>query len=182
MILMQQGVKDRPGFGLLTQLLDLQRLQSAQRASDRIGRVLEEPDLLVPHPVGRMAPARRQRHPPLFLQLEQQRACGHVLDLASEAAPVPDPAQLAREPIPAPIGMGRQQSPHLRQLIRANWPPLNDQTVIHAPTLHRPPSRVQPKNETIFRFFLLEAKPPHPSDYLPVKRKHLNSYTSCKNR
>jgi hypothetical protein len=39
MILMQQRVKDRPRFGLPAQLLDLQRLQFAQRARDQISRV-----------------------------------------------------------------------------------------------------------------------------------------------
>ena len=43
---MQQRVKDGPRFGLLTQLLDLQRLQFAQRATDLIGRVPQGPDLV----------------------------------------------------------------------------------------------------------------------------------------
>src|SRR5436309_14486507 len=46
--------------------------------------------------------------------------------------------------------MGRQQSPHLLQLGRTNLPPLNDQTVFHAPTLHTPPRRVQPKMKLFF--------------------------------
>ena len=41
MILMQQRVKEGLPLGLLTQLLDLQRLQFAQGAHDRIGRVEE---------------------------------------------------------------------------------------------------------------------------------------------
>src|SRR5208282_3050648 len=83
-----------------------------------------------------------------------------------------DLAQLAREPIPAPIRMGRQQSPHLRQLRRANLPPLNDQTVIHTLTLHLPPSRVQPK----MKLFSACLPASCPSSFLPVKRKDLNSY------
>ncbi len=67
MILMQQGVKDRPGFeGCLTQLLDLQRLRSAQRASDRIGRVLEEAGFAcAASGWANGTEARRQRHHPV---------------------------------------------------------------------------------------------------------------------
>jgi hypothetical protein len=39
--------------------------------------------------------------------------------------------------------MGRQQSPHLRQLGRTNEPALHDQTLFHA--LHIPLDRVQPQ-------------------------------------
>ena len=162
MIPMQQPVKDRPRFGLPAQLLDLQRLQFAQGAHDRIGRVRQTPDWFVAHAVGRKATARGQRHPAPLLQLEQQRARGHVLDLAVETAPVPSQAQLAREPIPAPIRMARQQGPHLFQLDRANLPPLNDQTLIHALTLHRPPSRVQPKMKLFFACFSLPPSPRAP--------------------
>ena len=57
MILMQQRVKN-PRFGLPAQLLDLQRLQFAQRAGNRIVRVRKTPDLFVTHAVGRKASAR----------------------------------------------------------------------------------------------------------------------------
>ena len=70
-----------------------------------------------------------------------------------------DLAQFAGEPIPAPIGMGRQQAPHLLQLSLANGPPLNDQTVIHAPTLRTPPRRVQPKMKLFFASFSLTPSP-----------------------
>src|SRR5271167_4324159 len=51
-----------------------------------------------------------------LVTVEQERAGRHVFDLAKVVAPVPDPAQLARELIPAPIRMGCQQAPHLREL------------------------------------------------------------------
>ncbi len=88
-----------------------------------------------------------------------------------EVAPVPDLAQFAREPIPAPIGMGRQQAPHLLQLGRANGPPLHDQTVFHAPTLHGPPSRVQPKMKLFFAFFSLTPSPRAPHTACQLNEK-----------
>jgi hypothetical protein len=158
MILMQQPVKEGPGFGLPAQRLDWQRLQFTQTGNDRIGRVREPPDLFVAHAVGRKVAAHRQRHPPPLLQLEQQRAGRHVLDLAGEAAPVPDPAQVAREPIPTLIGRGRQQSPHLLQLGRAHRPALHDQTLFHALILHTPPGRAQPP----MKLLLTASRPPIP--------------------
>src|SRR5208282_2791102 len=171
-MLMQQRVKNRPRFGLPAQFQDLQRPQFAQSARDWIAPVFQVSNLFVAHAVGRRASARGQRQPPPSLQLEQQRTRGHVLDLAGEVAPVPDLAQFAREPIPAPIGMGRQQSPHLRQLRRPNGPPLNDQTLIHTPTLQLPPGRVQPQ----MKLFPACLPASRPSSFPPVKRKDLNSY------
>jgi len=79
MILMQQPIEEGHGYGLPIRLLDLQRLQFAQRANERISRVREEPDLLMARAVGRKAAACGHRHPPALLQFAcLQAPASHV--------------------------------------------------------------------------------------------------------
>jgi len=54
---------------------------------------------------------------------------------------------------------------------RANWPPLNDQILIHTLVLHLPPSRARPK----MKLFSACLPASRPSSFLPVKPKDLNS-------
>jgi hypothetical protein len=125
---------------------------------DRFARVSHGTNLLVEHPVGGSPTLGRQAQVAALLQLEQERARGHVFERSVGSAPFLQPTQLHREPIPAPLRMALQQMPQLLQLGGTEDAALKDQCAIHSPTVDHLGFRVQPGMK-ILSLALLLPKP-----------------------
>jgi hypothetical protein len=75
--------------------------------------------------ITRMPLWRRQDDPAPGLELPQERAAGHVFEPAGMVAPVPQSAQLLREPRPVPARMRLQTLLDLGQLFGTDTPSLD---------------------------------------------------------
>lgn len=113
------------------------------------------------HAVGGSAPVSWQRDPATLRQLEQQRARRHVFKLPDGVAPVPERGQLPAQPVAAPLGMLRQERPHLRQFQRPDLAALDRGKIGHAAQFGRWACQSPEQEGTIFLS-------PNPSQMPPI--------------
>src|SRR5208283_5131670 len=90
---------------------------------------------------------RGQNNPATLLQLKQQRARGHVLELPGGGSPVPPLRQFPADPPATPIGLGRQKALHLGHLITSDAAPLNQFRFVHHPQDGESEGQSPDKNE-----------------------------------
>ena len=106
--------------------------------------------------------AAKKQIPISPLQLEEQRARGHVFELARQGAPVPERGQVPTEPVAAPLGMLGQETSHLGQLQRADRAALNQKGLGHVPQYDtegcRSPVLFHGLGETIQGYFVCFAQ------------------------
>jgi len=86
-----------------------------------------------------MAPlARWQLYPTSRFELVEERACGHILDLAGGIVPLPPSAQFQSQTTAAPLRLPGDQTTHLNENLGRDNSSLN-----HGRTNHAPKATVQ---------------------------------------
>jgi hypothetical protein len=96
-------------------------------------------------------PARRwQSNPSAPVELEQQRARCHVLELPGRTAPPPEPGQLLADPFPVPLRVPGYQASNLRDFCLAKKSPLVDAGFEHDPDRSGAGFGSPEKNKSIF--------------------------------
>jgi len=131
MIAMQQELEQEHVVVGFPQRFNPQRPQGAQIPFNRTAIMGHFGDLTVATGVGGRSLAGRKPDLAQFLQLQQKRAAGHVLEPPLLVAPVPSFAQIPREPATVPRRVLRQQTPDYSHFTRRNAAPLNDFFRLH---------------------------------------------------
>jgi len=96
MKLAQCGSDPSPLGRLPADFFHAQGLQIGQSADEAFSRFNDRRLRPATHPVGRHLPPRRKLNQPTLLQLHQQRAGCHVLELTGRITPIPTRGQLPR--------------------------------------------------------------------------------------
>ena len=107
------------------------RPQITQRAADGLSRMIHQGRVAISQSVGRRSPALRQPDVATSLQLQKQRARGHILDASLCVAPVPQAAKLFAEPGSAPVLMFSQEPLDQSDILSAQFPALHYHDAFH---------------------------------------------------
>ena len=106
-------------------------LEFAQRTADRFLRGKDRRNVEIATRIGRRPLPSGQRDAAGPLELEQQRACGHVLEPTRCVAPIPELTQLATQPCAVPLGMRLEESANPFDIGSVEFPPLHDHDACH---------------------------------------------------
>ena len=110
---------------------DAQGLEIARRAADGFLRSGGGRNVEIAARIDRRPLPGGQRDAVGPLELEQQRARGHILGTARSVAPIPERTQLATQPCAVPLGMRLEESTNPFDIRSVEFPPLHDHDACH---------------------------------------------------
>ena len=149
-VICQQTVEHPEIFRAWCNVLHRQGTQVAEAPANRFACMIQHRYTAVAELVGGGSLPCGQLDETTPLQLEQQRACRHVLDTPLIVAPVPDAAQFFAEPRPAPVPMFRHQIADHTDLIDRDVPSLNDHALCHGQHERKSRPTSSAENEFVF--------------------------------